>query len=677
MNEISTSSQKDSAFRPAEQQTSYAYLEMVGRKKLLSDGRGAGQVANFVTALNAWRTIVRRDTRDLLGADFNAGFDKLFLHYQDVLAEKIAPRTLKDRCEQILWWRAAANEQSGADKLPKSFSEALTVVFERSGMTKVALCRMAGISAPTLNRWLGSGVTQSEPGANFLVTEVERALDLTEGTLSRRLSVRRRRRYERVSDKQKSGPQTTYGMRVQRNRRTLANYSLDATPRFKAQWASLIALKTDTERPGATTRNSWRTKPPHKVGMRVHWSMRVNDKVCVTAGAHYRQISSYLGFIGLSKAHGGLGLPVDGLDTLAWLTRSEYVIAYIRFVRRRADGLLHNGLFTLLDTFRSHLRPKTGYVWLDSSLAQTLSASVEGGSGIGNDAWRKRCEDSYDALMDYTQKLRSEGKPKRSRDPNERVRSIVATEQPIKVLLRAIRELENDPPPQVQRRNYAVWIRDVLLLKLLARHPLRVHHYSIMTFRGAMPNLYRSGALWELQYGLEDFKNAKSGSAAEYRVTLDSSLAPWLARYLSEARPLLIGADNCDYVFLPGKVGNRGPGAQFEEDSSISTGAWTTAGISTRIKTLTGRYMPDGTSFGSHAFRHITATDHLKRHPNEFVLVAKILNDSLATVLKEYDHTGQQDAMRVLGSSVDAVEHELNAEAEKPSFAFWRDGPSG
>jgi len=267
--------------------------------------------------------------------------------------------------------------------------------------------------------------------------------------------------------------------------------------------------------------------------------------------------------------------------------------------------------------------------------------------------------------MDYTRKLQCEGKPKRSRDPNERVRSIVTDEQPIKVLLRAIRELENDPPPQVQRKNYAVWIRDVLLLKMLARHPLRAHHYSIMTFRGAMPNLYRSGALWELHYGLEDFKNEKSSAAAEYRVTLDSSLGPWLARYLSEARPLLIGADECDYVFLPSAVGNLGVVKHGEDEYSPSIGAWSPCGISTRVKTLTKRYMADGTSFGSQAFLHITATDHLKRHPHEFVLVAKILNDSLATVLREYDHTGQQDAMRVLGHSVDAVERELKIEAEK------------
>ena len=73
-------------------------------------------------------------------------------------------------------------------------------------------------------------------------------------------------------------------------------------------------------------------------------------------------------------------------------------------------------------------------------------------------------------------------------------------------------------------------------------------------------------------------------------------------------------------------------------------------------------WIPGGISFGGHSFRHIAATDHLKRNPREFAVVAKMLNDKLETVIREYDHTAQQDGVRILGTSVDQAEKELRAE---------------
>ncbi len=657
---------KTSEGEAVEQIGSYADLERMGRKKLLADGRSQPQVSNFVTALNAWCSTHQREKSHLIRLDLTDEFDKRFLRYQDILSEKIAPRTLKDRCEQILWWRQTFIELLGIDILPQSFGEALTVAFQRSGVTKAELCRTVGFSGPTLDRWLTSDVNLTEPSSIPLVTDLERALDLTPGTLSKRLSTQRRRRYERMVGKTKEGPQTTYGLRLQRNKKKLSNFSLQASNQLKSQWAELLALKTDGQRNHATSRNTWRVKPRHKVGNRLHWSMVIDGKVCVTGGAQYRQIVAYLGFLALAKNQGGFGIAHSNLDTLAWLVRADFVIAYLRFVRKRADGILHNGLFTLLNTFRSHLRPKTGFLWLNPELAITVADVSNDSSKTWNptvDNWQTLCEQSYQSLMDYTRKLGGEGKTKRSRDPNERVRYILANEQPLKALMHISRELENDPPPQSQKKNYAVWLRDVLLLKMLIRHPLRVHHYSIMTFRGAMPNLYRSGKSWEMFFGLEDFKNEKSSAASEYRVKVDETLTPWLSRYLNEARPRLIAADDCDFLFLSSAVGNAATHGSADDDVYDKTGAWSPEGISFRIKALTERYVSDGTSFSAHAIRHIIATDHLKRNPGEYVMVAKILNDSLSTVLKEYDHTGQRDAIRVLGTSIDIAERELKEES--------------
>lgn len=112
--------------------------------------------------------------------------------------------------------------------------------------------------------------------------------------------------------------------------------------------------------------------------------MVIDGGVCVTAGGQYRQIATFLGFLSLPQSKGGFGIPNDQLDTLGWLVRADYIVSYLKWVRRRSDGILHDGLFTLLDTMRAHLRPRTGYVWLTPSLANTLPGS-EWPGGIPRD----------------------------------------------------------------------------------------------------------------------------------------------------------------------------------------------------------------------------------------------------------------------------------------------------
>jgi hypothetical protein len=653
--------------------TSYNDLEREGRKRLTDEGRSPQQVANFATALTSWCRIHRRNKTDLVRADFQQSFDALFLRFQDVSAESIAPRTLSDRCEQMLWWRRLFESLLGTDTLPTNFHEALRIAFARSGLTKAALCRNSGISAPTLNRWLGELSAVNEPFSPQQIGDLELALDLSPGTLSRRMSVKRRARFARTKDATLQKQSTSYGERIKRNRKGIHKYSLKATEQLKKQWRGLLELKTDKGRSQATLRNTWRIKPTSRVAMRLHWSMMVNGLACPTARGHYSQITGYLGFLGLSQQHGGIGLPFEGLDTLAWLTRADYVIAYIKFIRGRADGILHNGLFTMLDTYRSHLRPETGFVWLTPELISTLPNSEIDQSNLAGDAlrnaWQQKCSSAYDQLMEFTRRLKAEGKPKFSRDPNERFRTIVSNEFPMKELLRIVHELEKDPPPVHQVLGYSVWLRDVLLMNMLVRHPLRAHHFSIMTFRGPLPHLVRSGANWHLHIDLSDFKNEKSSAASWYSVKLDKTLSHWLNRYLSEARCNLVDAEQLDYLFLKSHAGpvtgeeHAGPAVHDEPEGASPTGVWFAEGISRRLSTLTARYNTGGMAFGAHAFRHITATDHLKRNPKEYVVVAKILNDSLQTVLGQYDHTEMQDGTRALATSIELAEAQLRDES--------------
>ena len=90
-------------------------------------------------------------------------------------------------------------------------------------------------------------------------------------------------------------------------------------------------------------------------------------------------------------------------------------------------------------------------------------------------------------------------------------------------------------------------------------------------------------------------------------------------------------------------------------------GNWSSDCLGRRVQVLTALYLPDTLGFGPHVFRHIIATDHLKRHPRDYLTVAHLLHDKLDTVLREYGHLTVDDGLRVLHSGVQDAMAELKA----------------
>lgn len=644
--------------------STYADLESRGIDLLTSVKKSPGQIANFKTAVRAWRSVHARDASTPVAKDFGELFDSLFQRFQDIQSEDIAARTLKDRVEQLLWWRSVALELALDDTLPASFSGALHLAYQRSGLTRAALCRASGICMGTLKRWFaGEGLPEHD--SLHAVRALEETLELRPETLLSRIPNKRRVGSERRKDTHR--PTTSFGERMRRNRDRLAKFALAPTERLFAQWQTLLAIKTDPHRDDATPRNTWRLKPADRVSINFDRSAVLNGRVCPSAALHFQVVRRFLGYLSAPKKEGGQEFPSVGLDTLAWLVRADLIKQYLTWIQLRSDGILHGGIFTVLNSLRSHLRPKTGAVWLMPGLAQTLASEghFESVPSCNDElAWQRRCESAYLELLAYHKKLEMQCKGDKSRDPKETMGTLIRHEFPMLELVRIIAAIENQPPPAHHKRSYAAWLRDVLLLKMLQRHPLRGHHFAVMTFRGSNPNLRRVGSGWELDFPLSDFKNEKSSSATNYTVTLHPSLTAWITRYLNEARPLLQHSSTSHRVFLPSSPRRTSPSIEIPET------AWgfTSAGIYRCVKTRTAPYTESGIGLATHSFRHIAVTDHLKRNPGEFALAALILNDSLQTVLQEYDGTDAQDGARALGNSVDDAEAEFRALSNRPTL---------
>jgi hypothetical protein len=440
----------------------------------------------------------------------------------------------------------------------------------------------------------------------------------------------------------------------------IRKFALAATERMKDQWTELLRYKTDRSKPGARPRNTWNLKPRHQVGVRCYWYMLLDDMVCPSAGVDYPMVARFLGFLALPVRLGGKAMPSHGLDTLAWFTRADLAIAYVKWMRSRSAGLRHNGLFNFLQLAASLLRAKTGYIWRNPELARTLPESewVPNDPASNSDAWHRRCEQAHDQVRSYENSLKAEGKLQHSRAPEESLAEFVMSDFPLRELLRLVTAIEEDEPPIRQRRNHAVWTRDVLMLNLLMRHPLRVNNISTLRLTGPRPHLTRVGTGWHLHVPQEELKNWYSLEATDYDVNLVPELAQLLNRYLAEGRPELRGADSSDFLFLPSQGGGpaRLPDNQQEGEEQ---GAWDTHGIYLRVRELTKRYSINGFGLNPHASRHIVVKDHLLRNPREYVVAARILNDSLQTVVRNYGRLEIGDGARVVSDSLEKAKGEL------------------
>lgn len=650
----------------ARKSTTLTYERLLerGRLYLEAEGKQLQQIRNLMSALRLWIEIHGFSVRKFVAEEMGAEFDRYFRRFCDAIAERLAPRTRRDRQEQLLRWHRIAETLRHQDTLPTSFADALSHCLDASPLPRVRIARECGITTSTLLHWAkGEGMPRG--AAAEVVTRLEEVLELAPGTLVRRLPPARRTRYSR--DGAKPDPTTAFGKLRKKQLATMPRYAMPFTPRLAQQWHELLRLKTDPLRPGARARNTWRLKPVEKVALRVTPAMVYEGRICVTGGVHWGAFSSYLGWLRLAPPVGP-GLAPDAADTLARLADAERVVAYARWLIRRSDNRFHNGVSVFLQLVESYLRPATGYVWLHPGLRETapdlnVAPGMKATDTSLEVAWKAHCEHARRTIREFRIRAADAMGIRASRDPTERATAVLNADFPLKKLVEFVETLERSAPPPAHERDYSAWLRDVVLCRMLLSNPLRVGQYAAMTIRAdGKGNLRLVGpGQYRLHFEPHEFKNEKGAAGAAYDVEVDDSVAPWIDRYLTEGRPNLVGVTMTDRFFLPAAAGPRKANAALEAEGLAQPPGYTGEGLSARIKVLTRTYIDGCPGFGPHAFRHIIATDHLRRHPGDYLSVATLLHDKLETVLKNYAHLRVNDGLRVLRAGIRQASNELAA----------------
>lgn len=613
---------------------------------LKAEGKG-NQEANFKTAFKFFLISIDLAKESLVGQEFGDEFEakiELFIKFE--IGRGLSPATYKPRVSKIRELKSFA-ETKFADSLrfqtlPQAFAQKLRRLIASLGFTILSFWRTlpdGTMSYTTLRDWCRE---KRYPSKNSLTAlqVVETHLGVPAGTLQ--LSKYRYGDHHHRAGESDAGNKTRAAMSKP--------YAVWTTA-LEEEFQGLFIHKTEAILPDGEER--------YYSGQ---WTASEGSEI-PTADIVRNFLRSYMGFCSLPEDSPDVYLRGAGIKTeelsLALLADKELVEAYIKFMRLRsglrvrpvdeskattlpAHSISANGRWEFYDKGGKYnqgsiqaliyisglLRSGTGYLYQHPEFAEKL------GSRMTAENWHKQCvatRSRVDRLHREILLMKKNNNRENydfGRDPKERIEWILELDRPLLLLQEVLKEMLDDLLPEnapqlLRARQY----RDLLLFALLCANPLRVSMFTIMEFGKHLVRM--NDGSWRLRFKRGAFKNRRSLKSA-YEVRVAKELWPMLERYKSEFHPLLAGTTGSQHVFIRGKHG--GHGKRVGEPLSANS-------LNYIIIKLTELYLPGGVGFPPHAFRHIIATDIIKKDPRiGFFLAARALHDKLDTVESEYVH---------------------------------------
>lgn len=624
-----------------------------------------GDARNNRSALSAWLSQKGLKPESAVGDEFSDGFEGALASHLQYLRTKphhrkgkvvkgLDERTVGNRQRILRNWRrswveliASQRHKAEEEQFPETITGALQQLVKLKGLTPYIFARQAGVNPGTLRTWhLGLRNPSDCDNTVEALQKIERYCELNDGQLTSLIKPTFKRRLVTDAD---NIPRSAF---AERQRKSVhEKYKLyNFPPALKAEWDELYALMTTVLEPdGPIQRNG-------------NWFVDPETGYCPSGSKIMNTLAGLLGYLTLpvegrqfliprkkggKNAEGekpaepkftvvkGEGFDMDRL-TLALVSDVPLVKRYIEFVKGRAGGVYNTETEQIINLCCMLLRKETGFVRQQPEYGARLLPPVPA------DKWDDWCEDAHQRLRFQLTQLKKHGQIGQSRDVEEPIDFILKDQHPMRHLYKLADLMEEDMPAPAASVFRALAYRNMFLVRFLTANPLRIKHFSHMTWRADNTgNLYqeRDGS-WRLRFPKDAFKNRKrlkkSYPNKKYEARLPHSLWPYVEEYLYNQRPLLVGADGCDYVFRPGPIG--GPhlphtgGTKPMRESSLS-----------EVLRDSARKYLRCVGFGPHAYRHIIATDYVKNDPRGIMVAASILHDTPEMILKCYGHLQHAD----------------------------------
>lgn len=577
------------------------------------------QLRNFRTSLNGFLASVGKTTASRVGNELTSGFDGALNGYLDVL--DVAATTKRDRRSHLKRYRALyqaqrANNEKSRPKRVTTLSETLRAAIARTDMAPKTFARKVGVSVSAVQRYLAGALPNRRGIPGLRRMEVELGLE--------RDSLISLVKFDEVANEAGKARDSEFSQRLAE--RTADRYFLPLDylgPAFKQEWRELLAYKTsispELER---SAKGVWRCIPAATTTIDSAWVM-VGNAVCPAAEMVLDRMRALFGFLVRPIESGGHGMFSGTVQTLAWLAVPSATNGYLEFLTQRSAGLVHLGQANFARFVASMVRPETGYLRQCPELRFALPSHIQPPT---EDGWQRLCDEAYKHARQWIQRAKD-----MSREPDAPIAALLALDAPLKPVLEAIERINlraaAAPSGGISQARHK---RDALLFAFVISNPLRLRTLQSLTWSpdntGAV---YKTTTGWRVRLTRAMLKNGHGKAGKRY----DVAVAPWvgemLEAYVEEYRTTILGASESAYLFVNNRYGRM----------------WSE--MSRHVRRLTEQHVKGTTGFSLHAFRHLVATDLLKRHPNSFITAAELLNDSLETVMRCYAHLKRDDSFAI------------------------------
>jgi len=611
-------------------------LTFVELKAKMTERAHAGQgfaVSSLPNALSALRHFMQQlgcTDEQFVGSVLRAGyFRNVREHEELLLSEGRSPEYRANRKTLLKQWRRLVLDldkaHSGKERSESPFQHALRELLQGS-LTIQVLAEAARVPHGTLKRWLAGSIPQR--GKLSYVRQLEIHCNLPAGTLTDLLPGAGTTRSQLAGN-------DVVAIDIDHRKRLAVNtkqaYALkNPSDAFRQEWLAFVEYKTslsasDLQR---QPKGKWTTtKHPGVKEPRWYESVRVDvlgqqAQHCPSAGINWTHLSQYLGWLGLAKEVGGAGISPAQVESLTWLLDTKQVENYLRWRVARSGGIVHNGLTIFLGLIGSLCHPVTGY------LTQTRELFAWHSDAGSEGQWKKRCESAFDKARFFARQVKDEGQL--ARDSKEPIAYLLSLPNPLSGVTEAIARMDAARPCAGGQAE-AIWMRDRVMVKLLASNPLRAKNLKLLTFdpdrSTPQAQLRKVNGIWRIAIDKKEFKNA-AGAAKDRPYDMPVRKEVWadLEAYIRHFRPLLADPAN-PYLF----VSSDNPSDPYYN-------------INRRFQKVSKDYFPRCPGVGPHAMRHVVATTILKKHPNAWAAAAFSLHDREETVRANYAHLSGDDA---------------------------------
>jgi len=579
---------------------------------------------NQLSTLTKYLEYIGLGKSDVVDTELHTAFQRYlsdFLNYEETEGRT---SNLRRQKSHLNFWRNAYKQMVSSEQGIVSFQEKLVHLFEENkrehpDMDQDAVSKAVGMARTTFNQWI-SGRRLPGPKTYKHVPELEKVFKAPAGTLQTLLP-----EYRSKNTFKDRYNESEYAQRLSVMLKD--QYRLKDTPEnLKQEWLDFLNYKVSVVPPMGLKRDrNWRTKPKERVPQRAP----KGHEFCYEAQSGELCPSALMWWIHLRAFYGWLlnyrkpALKPEQLS-LVHLADPDLLFPYLEF-RKGKSGDYNGSTDFMLIRSTSMTHAEFGYLRQQPAFGQKMLNPVPA------DQWDAWCDLVYERVNTFRKELRKGKHVKKSRDPSVALHDYLNKQHPMDALFLLIERMESERDLLSPKPNAldAIFMRNILLIKMLTVNPLRAAMYQVMTYRNnGSGNLYKNketGA-WGLKFSPEDFKNHRGAANKPYHIVLPESLWADIDSYINEYRPFLLGADTTDYVFRPLRRNNE----RLEKDP------WQV--LDQAVFKITANYLHEYPPIRPHAFRHIIATEYLKNEPNGFQVVANILHDKLETVLNEYAH---------------------------------------